>query len=293
MLLKKYAKQFQERILRKAEWTNRVRALNDKVLHSTEMGVSLEKYCDTEIVVSLTTYDKRLYSVYLTIESIMQQTMKANKIILWLADDLKEFEIPRSLQMQMKRGLEIQYCKDIKSYKKLIPTLHCYPNNVIITIDDDLIYEIDVIEKLVYAYNNNPSMIYFNRGHRIRLKRDGKPSKYESWNKRINDQKVTPLNFPTTGGGTLFPPHCFNNEVFNENVFMNICGSADDIWFYAMSIYNNVLSQKVFTHDLGGEDYLENADVQDIALSHYNTKGGNDIQFAAVFDKYLLYDKLL
>ena len=74
---------------------------------------------------------------------------------------------------------------------------------------------------------------------------------------------------------------------------MNICGSADDVWFKAMALYNNVLSRKVYTHNFSGEDYLENMNVQDIALSHYNTAaGGNDVQLLAVFDKYSLYDKL-
>lgn len=293
MFVKKYAKQFQERMLRKIEWMNRVQELNNYVLHSSTLGISTEKYCETDVVVSLTTYDKRLYSVYLTIESIMQQTMKPNKIVLWLADDLKGKELPYTLQKQMKRGLEIGYYKDIRSYKKLIPTLYKYPNNVIITVDDDLIYEIDVVEKLVHAYNKNPSQIYFNRGHRMRLKKNGKLDKYIKWDRKIKDQKITPLNFPTTGGGTLFPPHCFNKEVFNESVFMNICKYADDVWFKAMALYNGITSQKVYTHDLGGEDYMENVDVQDIALSHYNTTGGNDMQLTAVFDKYALYDKLL
>lgn len=293
MFVKRYIKRFQERMLRKIEWMNRIRNLNDFVLHSSEQGISADRYCNNEVIVSLTTYDKRLHSVYLTIESIMQQTMKPNKIILWLEDELKKVELPRTLQKQMKRGLEVSYYKNIRSYKKLIPTLQKYPNDVIITVDDDLIYEIDVVEKLVRAYNENPALIYFNRGHRITLKKDGKPNKYKKWNKRIHDLDISPLNFPTTGGGTLFPPHCFSDEVFNEDVFMNICGSADDVWFKAMALYNNVLSRKVYTHNFSGEDYLENMNVQDIALSHYNTAaGGNDVQLLAVFDKYSLYDKL-
>ena len=69
--------------------------------------------------------------------------------------------------------LEVRYCKDIRSYKKLIPALRSYPDDAIITIDDDAIYHIDLIEKLVNSYIKDPQFIYFNRGRRIHLQ-DGK-----------------------------------------------------------------------------------------------------------------------
>ena len=118
-------------------------------LSTTESGVSQERISDTEVIVSLTTYSKRFYEVYLTIESIMQGTVKPNRIILWLADEMKNLPIPVSLQRQMERGLEIGYTKDIRSFKKLIPTLKEHPESVIITIDDDALYEYDLIENLL------------------------------------------------------------------------------------------------------------------------------------------------
>ncbi len=288
MFFKEYVKRFQKQLLNKIEWSNCAILLDNSVLCSSELGISNNKYCDAKIIVSLTTYGQRLYSVYLTIESLMRQTMKPNKIILWLSEDLKDVELPQALQKQQLRGLEIGYCKDIRSYKKLIPTLRCFPDDIIITADDDLIYKIDMVEKLVTAYLKEPSLIYFNRGHRIKLKLNGRPDKYLKWYWRIQDENVSPLNFPTTGGGTLFPPHCFNEEVFNERVFMDICSYADDIWFKAMALYNGVLSRKVYTHDPGGEDYIENINVQNKSLSCTNY-WRNDEQLFAVFEKYSLY----
>ena len=46
--------------------------LEDKILHSTEPGVSSERYCDHDIVLSLTTYGRRLEDVCFTIESLME-----------------------------------------------------------------------------------------------------------------------------------------------------------------------------------------------------------------------------
>lgn len=38
------------------------------------------------------------------------------------------------------KELTIDWYHDIKSYKKLIPTLQKYPDSIIVTADDDIIY---------------------------------------------------------------------------------------------------------------------------------------------------------
>ncbi len=86
-------------------------------LRSTELGVSSQRLCDHEVIVTLTTFGQRLNDVYLAIESIMQGSLLPNRIILWLADDMRGKVLPVTLQKQMARGLEIEYTPDIRSYK--------------------------------------------------------------------------------------------------------------------------------------------------------------------------------
>lgn len=272
-------------------YNSRVLQLNDYLLHSSEKGITDMRYCNHEVIVSLTTYEPRLYEVYLAVESIMQQTVKANRIILWLSDSLRNVPLPNTLQLQMKRGLEIRFCKDIRSYKKLIPALYAYPDDAIITIDDDALYQIDVIEKLVSNYLSDPRYIYFNRGRRINFQ-NGKLTPYLSWKKCI-DTDVSALNFPTGVGGILYPPHTFNTEVFKESAFMTICPYSDDIWFKSMTLYNDKLCKKVYTHNKSGDDFLCNWSVQNCALHRINNgQLQNDIQIRSVFKEYDLYKKL-
>lgn len=98
------------------------------VQNSKEKGVSSNLICDKQVVVSLTTHGSRLYDVHLAIESIMQGTIRPNKIILWISEKDKSVALPVYLQNQQMRGLEIKYCTDIRSYTKLIPALQqsCY-----------------------------------------------------------------------------------------------------------------------------------------------------------------------
>ena len=267
-------------------YENRRYQLIDHILHDSDMGISRERYVDHEIIVSLTTYGKRIHDVACTIESIMQQSMKANRIILWLDNSFKSKQLPQALKKQQKRGLEIAYCDDIRSYTKLIPSLRMFPNDALITIDDDVIYDYDVLEHLITSYKEDQQSIHCCRCRKM-LFQNGMVKKYNKWpfaKYGENDKTI----FFTGVGGVLYPPRSLDVEVFNESVFMDICKYGDDIWFNAMARKKGTSIKKVFTRNPEGEDYILNPFVQDVGLFHINTKGKklNDIQIKAVFSKY-------
>lgn len=266
--------------------------IEQQVLHSTEKGITEFKYCEHDIIVSLTTYGKRINDAAITIASIMEQTMKANRIILWLDYSFKKQHLPISLQLLQKRGLEIKYCSDIKSYKKLIPAIKEFPEEIIITIDDDLIYDYDLLEHLIVAYLNNPQYIYCHRMHKIKLnKSNNSIQPYFNWEWESEDMEASHLVFPTGGGGTLYPPHSLDEEVTNEDVFFSICRYADDIWFKAMALKKGTKAQRVFSRK--PNSYIVNEAVQNEGLITINGNNNmNDIQLKAVFSKYNLYNKI-
>ena len=267
--------------------------LAEHILHDKERGVTDEKYFDHQVIVSLTTYGKRLYDVAFTIESIMQQSVKANKIVLWLEEGLRGKPLPQSLINQQRRGLEIDFCKDIRSYKKLIPSIQKYPNDAIITIDDDLLYEYDMVEQLISEYREQPRYIHCCRKHKM-LKSESYLKPYAKWTRADIGTGANRMNFFTGGAGTLYPPHSLDDEVLNEGVFMDICKFADDVWFNAMAIKKGTLVNKIYTRDPHGEGYLVNDDVQDIGLKKINLYGDNlnDQQIKAVFTRYNIYELL-
>ena len=107
-------------------------------LHSTDLGTSDDVYVPgRQVIVSLTSHGNRILDAYMAIETIMQGTMKPNRIILWLSEHDKVFSC--LLENQIKRGLEIRYVKDLGPHTKLIPALREFPEDIIITIDDDII----------------------------------------------------------------------------------------------------------------------------------------------------------
>ena len=275
------------------EFTQRKVVIDQNMLFSTESGITAEQYCDHDIIVSLTTYGRRIHSVYMAIESVMEQTMKPNRIILWLDYSFEGKRLPESLNKLRKRGLEIAYCKDILSYKKLIPTLAKYPDDAIITVDDDEIYDPNMLENLIVPYLKNPHAIHCNMVRKMTFDRNGKLLPYNKWQGGCIEKGCSNLFFPTGIGGILYPPHSLDEEVSNEKVFMDICKHADDVWFKAMSLKKGIPVCHVETFHPDGNDYVDIREVQDTALWLLNcNQSANDKQIEDVFTKYNLY-KLL
>ena len=78
------------------------------------------------IIISLTSYPPRIKSVHITIKSLIKQTLKPNLIILWLAESEfpnRDSDLTKDLLALKSNRIKIEYYeKNIKSYKKLIPT---------------------------------------------------------------------------------------------------------------------------------------------------------------------------
>ena len=122
------------------------------------------------VVISLTTSPKRLEKIDDILNNIVNQTRKPNKIILNVPHIFKRDcskyneEILKKLNNKYGEILLINRCEDRGPITKLIPTLDLEkdPNTNIILIDDDIIYEKDLIEKLVNEYNKNPEIVIAN-----------------------------------------------------------------------------------------------------------------------------------
>ena len=219
--------------------------LESDLLHIERPGITGERLCDHEVVVSLTTYGHRINTVYLAIASLMRQSMRANRIILWLSDE--EFwgkPLPATLRLLEKKGLEIRYCEDVRSYKKLIPALREFPDAVIITVDDDAMYDFELIDRLVRAHLAEPKTVWGNRVHRIVIDKEGRIAPYREWG-HARPLEVSPLNFATGVGGVLYPPHILSEEILDESKFMTLAPTADDIWFKAMELKSGVPVKRI------------------------------------------------
>lgn len=201
---------------------------------SRKMGVSSGNRRKRKVIVSLTSIPSRIDKIWIVIESLLRQTYKPDGIILWLAEDeFRDAELPDKLKRQQERGLQICYCENLRSYKKFYYTAKKYPNDYIVTVDDDIIYAEDMLEALVKTYRKHPGCIICNRSHYIR-RTGARLCTYDTWLKyddRGQMEKIPMFyNFFTGCGGNLFPMFRMDKRVLNQNVFMELAPYADDVW---------------------------------------------------------------
>lgn len=201
---------------------------------------NVRKYTGTEVIVSLTTFPARMKTLPIVLESLFRQTVKPDKIILWLADT--QFSDKNKVNLKLHKfitlGLNVEYCEDLRSHKKYYYSMKNNPDAIVITVDDDIIYPEDMIEELLKTYLNYPNKIICNRAHLMK-KRDGQLLPYNSWTYRAKGYSGVNIMFCPTGcAGILYPPHSLSEYVFDKEVLKKICFFADDIWLKCMGYLN-------------------------------------------------------
>lgn len=205
-------------------------------------GINKEKR-EKKLIISLTSYPGRIYDIHFSIYSLLNQTVKPDEVILWLSEDEfpnKEADLSKELLKLTKNGLSVKWCKNnLKVYQKYIPALREYPNDIIITVDDDIYYSSTFLEKLYNAYLEEPDCIHCHKAYKITLNQSNNLLPYEDWQKDVKRAEPSFLNFNTGVGGVLYPPNSLHKDVLNENLFLNLSPSDDDVWAWAMSVLNS------------------------------------------------------
>ena len=254
---------------------------------ATEYGVTREKRTP-QVIVSLTSFPARINTTHLAINTILRQTFKPDRVILWLAEEQflnKEADLPSELIKLKDLGLEIKWCEDIKSYKKLIPALKEFPNDIIVTADDDIYYQEDWLESLYKVYEQNPNNVVVQRVRRIKL--DNNKIKVISNRKIVSVDFSSPSYFNQMlgGSGCLYPPNSLHNEIFNTNKALNLLPTNDDIYFWAMTILNKVKIKVAKGLDFN----LYQMDLRESSLSKINNALEQNIEkdpFKIMYSEY-------
>lgn len=187
------------------------------------------------LIVSLTSFPARIHTVSKTIQTLLNQSMHADKTILWLAEEEfpnKENDLPEDLLALCKKGLEIHWCANIRSYKKLIPTLQLFPDAIVVTADDDNYYHSQWLERLYNAYLKNSDCIHCHRVTKFYL--DANNNFQIISGGREFYEHPSYLNKQVGAGGVLYPPRCFHPDILDQDKFMSLAPTSDDIWFWLM-----------------------------------------------------------
>lgn len=247
-----------------------------------------------KIIVSLTTFPARIDTASYAIKSLFNQTMKPDKIILWLAkEQFSDFRFPDILQTLCDRGMEIRFCEDLKAHKKYYYALKNQTRNeLVITYDDDIIYPEDSIEQLYQKHLLFPDCIICNRAQ-LSSEEKGRLTPYSTWkvNSSVGVDNPSMKLFPSTGGGTLYPYGSVNEETFNIEIMKEIAFSADDLWMRFMSALNGT---SIIKTKKNHRTFTTIEKLQTESLQTLNCLGGeNDRTIERLSNRYPLALKII
>lgn len=245
-----------------------------------------------DIVVSMTSFPARIKFTHIALEDIFSQTLKPDHIVLYLSKiqfPNLEKDLPETLLSLVHKGLIIKWCDDdLKAHKKYFYALQDYPDDILITVDDDLHYSRYMIERLMNSYRKFPRAVSASRVHlMIATYNNNKKiiAPYKSWKMEYTKYLHQPSMqlFPTCGAGTLFPPYCFKNEIFNLTEIKSSCLDADDVWLKINLTLSNI---PVVLADIHQRlNYIEGT--QNVSLYKTNVnENGNDYQLNKLIEKY-------
>ncbi|ADU65042.1 hypothetical protein Selin_0286 [Desulfurispirillum indicum S5] len=195
------------------------------------------------IIVTLTSIPSRLNTLHLTLRSLLAQSMKPQKIVLWLHHDL-EPQLPLSLSELQGEIFEIRYVDLTCSHRKLIYSLRIFPDQVLVTCDDDLLYHNTWLERLYNDHLRYPDAVIAHECRRITRTPEGELLPYKQWPTQTETGVCGMDLLPIGYGGVLYPPGALMQDVTDVDLFMKLAPKADDLWFKAMSFLKGTLVRR-------------------------------------------------
>jgi hypothetical protein len=241
---------------------------------------------EVPVIISLTSIPSRLKMLHLVIRNLMVQSVSAKKIILWL-ETAMEGQVPSTLTRLTGDRFEIRFSDQCSSsHSKLIHTLEAFPDEIIVTCDDDFLYRKDWLSLLYSEYLKNPNCIIAHNTRHINHGEQGNPLPYRAWKYPAEGEINPKAVYPLGAWGVLYPPGSLHEEVLNRERFMALAPKADDHWFKAMSLLKGTRS--VNTSEKPKEP-IPVINTQEVALKKENLGADrNTIQWDALEDQYHL-----
>ena len=265
---------------------------NDR-MYCTFLAVKSRTYPEMQalksrkLIVSVTSYPARIKYVAGMLETIYSQIRVPDEVLLWLAEEQfpgKELDLPEELlSFQKDKGLIIRWCDDLKCHKKYFYTMQENPEAVVITVDDDIRYQNDTIERLYWGYLAFPEAVSACRVHLATFDEQGSLLPYDCWLPDIGSRLYEPsMQLVAIGcSGILYPPGLLDQKLFDSEGIRKTCLFADDLWLKAIECISGVPVVQV-----APARYLSYVPgSQENALWHSNVTGNqNDRQLTDIRD---------
>lgn len=204
------------------------------------------------VIVSLSSIPPRFGAMRRTLETLVEQDFRADRIVLWIPPTYRRFPDWDGELPEVPDGITIMRCdSDLGPATKVLPTLLAFsdPSTTIIFGDDDRRYPRDWLAALVKVARQRPDQCIAASGREIppalgQPRRGGRLPRSERWtSKTLANDPAAPArtmgalrSFVRTSGyadilegycGVVVRPSFFGPEVFD---IPPVLWSVDDVW---------------------------------------------------------------
>lgn len=234
------------------------------------------------VIVSLTSYPARIEYVSRVVRSVFAQRTLPDLTVLYLSRDQfpsGEEGLPKELLDCRGSDFRIQWVSgDMRSHKKYLYSTRQFADDLVITIDDDIICRNTLVEELLEGHEKHPHCVVAIRAHRIKFDPAGRMLPYGSWDMEVGNTLPGLCDVPrrslfaTSGAGLLLPSCSLPDAAFDERAILATCPNADDVWLKAMTTLAGYPT--VTLPGWQGVDCIEGS--QETSLWESNSQGGND-----------------
>ncbi len=237
-----------------------------------------------KVVVSLTSYGPRFHTLHLTLECLLNQTVRPDHVLLWI-DEPDMPHIPEEILRMQGRGLEIKVTdKNLRPYKKIIHTLRHYPDAIVVTVDDDTYYRRNLVEHLLSHWSGDKKEIVCNMAVTVTKPEGAVQDLFNSWPILGGASYPRYDIMPFGVGGVLYPPGVLPPETLDESVFTVLSPRADDVWLFWMARRNGVTYRKI-----DGQPWVvswPSSQNVGLRLDNHIESDGNDRQIEAMIKTF-------
>lgn len=202
-----------------------------------EKGKSPNGEAEKGVIISFTSFPARINDVWKVVESLKNQSVLPEKIILWLSREQfpTKDTIPDTLWKQEDSLFEIRMVEgDIRSHKKFYYVMQEFPDKTFVTCDDDIYYHPDMLKYLVEGSKQFPECVIANTTRKMCFENNGELKPYNQW--ETNYESFSSENLIQIGvGGVLYPPKTLHELTLRKDLFFSLTPMADDIWLNCMA----------------------------------------------------------
>lgn len=187
------------------------------------------------LIVSFTSYPARIHSVKTVLDSLYNQTLQADEIILWLAEEEfpeREAGLPDALLKDLtSKRFTLRWCDNLGSHKKYFYTMQEYPEDIIVTVDDDTFYDPDTLQTLMDAHARFPHAVAARTTSLILFDSKLDPLPISEWLFDFQAFTEPSMLLMAIGvGGVLYPPHSVNEMIFDKDFITETCSAKGRIF---------------------------------------------------------------